>query len=80
MKQWLFHLAVALALIPAVGAAQNLDENGKLPRATPESVGASSETLAEALKTLDAKSNRIDSIMLLRHGKVPYPPASALFP
>ena len=70
MKRWLIQLAVALALIPAVGAAQNLDENGKLPRATPESVGASSETLAEALKTLDAKSNRIDSIMLLRHGKV----------
>ena len=29
MKRWLIQLAVALALIPTVGAAQNLDENGQ---------------------------------------------------
>ena len=50
--------------------AQNLDENGSLPRATPESTGVSSEVVAETLKALDEKINRVDSVMILRDGKV----------
>lgn len=49
---------------------QNLDENGALPRATPESVGVPSQALAELIQTLDAKFNRMDSLMVLRDGKV----------
>ena len=50
--------------------SQNLDENGSLPRATPESVGVPSQTLVELIQTLDAKFNRLDSLMVLRDGKV----------
>lgn len=48
---------------------QNLDENGALPRATPESVGVPSQALVELIQTLDAKFNRMDSLMVLRDGK-----------
>ncbi|MGI6400644.1 MAG: serine hydrolase [Thermoguttaceae bacterium] len=50
--------------------AQNLDENGALPRATPESVGVSSVDLVETLKAFDEKITRVDSVMILRDGKV----------
>ena len=61
--------------VKSVGVAtcnptQNLDENGALPRATPESVGVPSQTLVELIQTLDAKFNRLDSLMVLRDGKV----------
>ena len=48
MKQWLFHLAVALALIPTVGAAQNLDENGRS-----EPTAASADSLFEFQEGVD---------------------------
>ncbi|MBQ7030255.1 MAG: hypothetical protein IJN32_08420, partial [Thermoguttaceae bacterium] len=48
---------------------QNLDENGALPRTTPESVGVPSQALVELIQTLDAKFNRMDSLMVLRDGK-----------
>ncbi len=59
----------ALALATSV-MGQNLEADGTLPRATPESTGVSSKALTEAIETLDAKTNRVDSIMVLRHGKV----------
>ena len=62
--------AIALAFCANVARAQNLDENGALPRATPESVGVPSDALVETIKQLDEKFNRVDSIMVLRDGKV----------
>ncbi|MBQ1277621.1 MAG: hypothetical protein IIY07_03140, partial [Thermoguttaceae bacterium] len=61
--------------VKSVGVAtcnptQNLDESGSLPRATPESVGVPSQALVELIQTLDAKFNRMDSLMVLRDGKV----------
>lgn len=70
MKKWLLAVTLALCATSSICAAQNLDENGKLPRSTPEAVGASSEALANAIAKLDAETNRIDSIMILRRGKV----------
>ena len=68
-----FFLLLALTLTlyvqtPSLG--QNLEADGSLPRATPESTGVRSEDLSLALKKLDAETNRIDSIMVLRRGKV----------
>ncbi|MBQ9874666.1 MAG: serine hydrolase [Thermoguttaceae bacterium] len=60
----------AAALLPARGRAQNLEPDGSLPRATPESVGVSSDALADAIKILDQETNRVDSVMVLRKGKV----------
>ncbi|MDO5310102.1 MAG: serine hydrolase [Planctomycetia bacterium] len=68
-KFWL-GAATLLLMASNVGFAQNLDADGRLPRATPESVGVSSEKLTTALQTLDEQTNRIDSIMVLRDGKV----------
>ena len=51
-------------------SAQNLDENGALPRATPESVGVPSDALVQTIQQLDEKFNRVDGIMVLRDGKV----------
>ena len=48
MKQWLFHLAVALALIPTVGATQNLDEDGRS-----EPTAASADSLFEFQEGVD---------------------------
>ncbi|MBQ9371060.1 MAG: serine hydrolase [Thermoguttaceae bacterium] len=61
-----------LALASLCGAVfgQNLDENGALPRATPESVGVSSQAVAETLQRLDSEFNRVDGVMILRDGKV----------
>ena len=60
-----FALAVSQTLY-----SQNLDENGALPRATPESVGLSSDDVAKTIRDLDEKFNRVDSVMILRDGKV----------
>ena len=55
-KMKLFNLTnVIFAFACLCGAAygQNLDENGALPRATPESVGVSSEAVMATLQRLD---------------------------
>lgn len=65
-----FWSVAAFALSVASVSAQNLDENGRLPRATPESVGISSDALAKWIGELDAKVGRVDSLMVLRDGKV----------
>ena len=72
LKKCFFSFVVALATFALTNAvhAQNLDENGALPRATPESVGISSDDVAEALRALDEKISRVDSVMILRDGKV----------
>ena len=72
LKKCFLSFVVALATFALTTAvyAQNLDENGALPRATPESVGISSDDVAEALRALDEKINRVDSVMILRDGKV----------
>lgn len=63
--------SVALAVTFSVAAqAQNLDANGSLPRATPESVGVSSDAIVDVIKALDEQIDRVDSIMVLRDGKV----------
>ncbi len=55
----------------AFGAeVENLDANGKLPRATPESQGVSSVAIADMLDAMDANVNAMNSVMILRHGKV----------
>lgn len=69
-RMLLFAVTSILALCAGVAAAQNLDENGALPRATPESVGLDSAVLAETITQLDEKFNRVDSVMILRDGKV----------
>ena len=71
MKRFLLVATTVICSLFAVGAyAQNLDENGALPRATPESVGLDSGVIAETLTQLDEKFNRVDGIMILRDGKV----------
>ena len=42
----------------------------RLPRATPESQGVSSQTIATFLRAADEKVNSMHSFMLVRHGKV----------
>lgn len=72
-KMKLFNLTnVIFAFACLCGAAygQNLDENGALPRATPESVGVSSEAVMATLQRLDREFNRVDGVMILRDGKV----------
>ena len=75
MKKY-FKLAEAFAFllfliaISAPTNAQNLTDDGSLPRATPESVGVSSDACARTIKLLDEKFNRVDGIMILRDGKV----------
>ena len=64
-------LATAFLLLTSAAVfAQNLDENGSLPRATPESVGVSSEALVNLIERLDREIDRVDSVMVLRDGKV----------
>lgn len=71
MKRFLLVATTVICSLFAVGAyAQNLDENGALPRATPESVGLDSGVIAETLTQLDEKFNRVDGVMILRDGKV----------
>ena len=71
MKRILLLAAAAvIALAAGTANAQNLDDNGALPRATPESVGLDSAVLADTITQLDEKFNRVDSIMILRAGKV----------
>ncbi|MBR6387251.1 MAG: beta-lactamase family protein, partial [Thermoguttaceae bacterium] len=66
-----FVLTAALLLLPALAAyAQNLDENGSLPRATPESVGVPSDALVSLIERLDRDVKKVDSVMVLRDGKV----------
>ncbi|MBQ1863034.1 MAG: hypothetical protein II150_00405, partial [Thermoguttaceae bacterium] len=66
-----FFLTAACLLLPSVGAyAQNLDANGSLPRATPESVGVPSDALVSLIERLDREIDRVDSVMVLRDGKV----------
>ena len=72
MKRTLtFLTAVVVAIASCAGLtfAQNLDENGALPRATPESVGISSDAIAETIRQLDEKFDRVDAVMILRDGK-----------
>ncbi len=86
-RRWFNYVASALGaalLAPAFLYAQNLDENGALPRATPESVGVSSEAITQFIQRLDEKIRRVDSVMVLRDGKViaeawrtPYAPNDA---
>ncbi|MFN5185733.1 MAG: serine hydrolase domain-containing protein [Planctomycetota bacterium] len=42
----------------------------RLPRATPESQGVSSEAIAKFVRAADEKVNSMHSVMILRHGKV----------
>ena len=64
-------LTAATLLLSTVGAyAQNLDANGALPRATPESVGVPSDALINLIQRLDREIDRVDSVMVLRDGKV----------
>ncbi|MBR5759699.1 MAG: serine hydrolase [Thermoguttaceae bacterium] len=64
-------LTAATLLLSTVGAyAQNLDANGALPRATPESVGVPSDALVSLIQRLDREIDRVDSVMVLRDGKV----------
>lgn len=51
-------------------AVRNLDENGKLPRASAESQGISSEVLIRLTERLRDEVNSPNSLMVLRHGKV----------
>ena len=72
-RRWFNYVASALVaalLAPVCLYAQNLDENGALPRATPESVGVPSEAITQFIQRLDEKIRRVDSVMVLRDGKV----------
>ena len=71
MKRFLFLVVLSAAAL-FVGAvyAQNLDANGSLPRALPEEVGLDSAVLSQTITQLDEKFNRVDSVMILRDGKV----------
>ena len=67
----LLFFQLALAVSAAFGqAGRELDENGRLYRATPESQGISSDVLADLVRTLDRDVNAMNSLMILRHGKV----------
>lgn len=66
----LFFLGLGMFLSVTQCQAQNLDENGKLPRATPESQGVESENLLKMLESLRDEVHSINSVMVLRHGKV----------
>ena len=71
MKRFLtLILLSALTLFVGIAQAQNLDANGALPRALPEEVGLDSGVLAQTITQLDEKFNRVDSVMILRDGKV----------
>ncbi len=63
-------LTLATSLTFSFASAQNLDADGALPRATPESVGVASDAVIETIQALDAKFNRVDAVMILRDGKV----------
>ena len=64
-------LTAALLVLSSVGAyAQNLDANGALPRATPESVGVPSDALVSLVERLDRDVKKVDSVMVPRGGKV----------
>ena len=70
MKRFLLVATTALCAALTVGAyAQNLDENGALPRATPESVGLDSTAIANTITQLDEQFTRVDAVMILRDGK-----------
>lgn len=47
-----------------------LNPDGSLRRASPESVGLDSDALANTIRLLDETENRVDSLMVLRHGQV----------
>jgi len=51
-------------------SVQNLDANGKLPRASAESLGISSRTLIRLIQRLNDEVTAPNSLMVLRHGKV----------
>ena len=61
---------LSVFMVLAQVQAQNLDENGKLPRATAESQGLSSDVLTRLIDRLDAEVTAPNSVMVLRHGKV----------
>lgn len=65
---FLFFLLLFLAV--SSGFSQNLDANGKLPRASAESQGVSSRALARLIQRLNDEATAPNSIMVLRHGKV----------
>ncbi len=47
-----------------------LTPEGKFQRATPESQGISTETIIELIQKMDREINTMNSLMILRHGKV----------
>lgn len=53
----------------SVGSSESKREI-RLPRATPESQGVSSEAIAKFVRAADEKVNSMHSVMILRHGKV----------
>lgn len=66
-----FNAFVALlSLTVSMVQAQNLTTEGCLPRATPESVGIPSSAITKMIERLDRENNRVDSVMVLRYGKV----------
>lgn len=71
MKIHLFTLFLLCAcLLSPTCFGQNLDADGKLPRATGESQGISSETLVKLVESLRDNVHSVNSVMVLRHGKV----------
>ena len=73
MNRWLLGLCLGLVLflsIETTGAEVNLDAQGNLPRATPESQGISSETLVRLVERLRDEITAPNSLMVLRHGQV----------
>lgn len=66
---WILLLASVLSA-QSSDSPQNLDANGKLPRATPESQGISSDVLTRLIERLRDEITAPNSLMVLRHGRV----------
>ncbi|MDO5554633.1 MAG: serine hydrolase [Planctomycetia bacterium] len=49
---------------------QNLDEQGRLPRATPESQGVDSNKIVALIQAFEQAGEPMNSLMILRHGNV----------
>ena len=69
MRRHSFLIHFLLALFFAIPLAAQ-DGRGPLPRSTPEAEGVSSNELAALITDLDEKIDAMNSVMVLRHGKV----------
>ncbi|MDO5581813.1 MAG: serine hydrolase [Planctomycetia bacterium] len=72
MKNVKYGLFITILLSAAMIFAQEarLDGQGKFFRSTPESQGISSRTIAKMIRKMDQEVDTMNSIMILRHGKV----------